>query len=538
MASLTLRFWPFPENHEVELVWFGSPFIDYKGNWRIRVAFRTALMVLKIVSYPWGTLPYLRIGQRYTNGKCDQIKPLSGSTYKLSVSNLSQGVIVNGFRLPKRLIDFGKNPELGLQKVIQFQLDNLIYCIPVIEFIRAIFINSRNLAIYLIQPHGLDLLVDNSDIVGKTLHFDMSLRVPVKLATESNARHLSWIYMDARIRSMWDSVYQLMFSQAIKFSPQNPNVVFKKGVPLNVILSAIGPIELYVRGEQFIDYILVKEIIGFNGFKHPCEDILFWHPSKKHKVTHNGDKHVRVTPTEKNDDYILNDESDNAKEDIHQDVLETPPTFMRFSNSPIVTTRRRNVNRSNTGSDLIVSSGRGGKHIGASEEVSTQDSIVGGDTPPIDFQTLETISVTEAIGLETFFEMIQFLKQSLQVKIGMSILRIPSGKRFSVCSNGARRTCAVVQISNAISTTYIVEVARPDNWSISTLILRPIRQSSLRSIEHNIKLLLEGLVQKSGHWDQYVLNRCNGVNIEKVKHYQSDTLRDWTNRITNKLAEF
>lgn len=535
MAALTLRSWPFPEDHEAELVWFGSPFMDYKGNWRIRVAFRTASMNIKIVSYPWGTLPYLRIGQVYTNGEFDQIKPLSGSTYKLSINSLSQGVITNGFKLPKRLIDFGKNPELGLQRVIQFPIDRLTYCIPVIEFIRAMFINSKNLAIYLLQPHGLDLLVDKSDVSGKTLHFDMSLRVPNKLATESNARHLSWVYMDAGIRSMWDSVYQLMLGQAIKDSPQNPNVSLKKGIPLNVDLPAIGPIELYVRGEQFIDYILVKEIIGFNGFKHPHEDILFWHPSKKQRETNNDDKHVRLTPRANNDDYILNDESDNAKEDTNQDILETPPTFMRFSNSPVVKTRRQNVRRSNTGSDIIVTSGKGGKNSGAPEEVSTQDSMVGGDTPPIDFQTLETIPVAEAIGLESFFDMIQILKGTFPVKIGMSVLRIPAGKRFSVCPNGARRTCAVVQITNATSITYIVEVARPDDWSISTLILRPAQQSSLKTIEHNIKLLLEGLVQRGGHWDQYILKRCIDMSVEKVKHYQSDTNREWAYKLASKL---
>lgn len=452
----------------------------------------------------------------------------------MSVNSLSQGVITNGFKMPKRLIDFGKNPELGLQKIIQFQVGKLTYCIPVIELIRAMFINSRNLAIYMFQPHGLELLVERSEFNGNTLHFDLSLRVPVKLATENNARHLSWIYMDAEVRSMWDSVYQLMFSQAIKDSPNNPNVPLKKGIPLNVDLPEIGPIELYVRGEQFIDYILVKEIIGINGLAHPHENILFWHPSKKQQETINGDKQVRLTPRVNDDDYILNDNSDNAKEDINQDVLETPPTFMRFSNFPIVKTRKQNIRRSNMGSDIIVTSGRGGKNSGAPEEVSAQDSIVGGDTPPIDFQTLETIPVTEAIGLESFFEMIQILKQTFPAKISMSILRIPAGKRFSICPNGARRTCAIVQIRNALKTMYLVEVARPDNWSISTLILRSDYQSSIK-IENNIKLLLDGLFQKGGHWDQYVLDRSNDMNIEKIKHYRSDTTSDWAYRIASKV---
>lgn len=117
--------------------------------------------------------------------------------------------------------------------------------------------------------------------------------------------------------------------------------------------------------------------------------------------------------------------------------METPPTFMRFSNFPRVTARREDVKHSHTGNDVIVASGRGGKNSGGLEEVSTQDSMVGGDTPPIDFQTLETMPITEAIGLESFFEMIQILKHIFPGHIRMSVLRVPPGKRFSVCPNGS-----------------------------------------------------------------------------------------------------
>lgn len=534
MAAMKLKSWPFPENQEAELVWFGSPFMDYKGNWRIRVAFRTSASGIKVVSYPWGTLPYLRIGQIYSNGVYDQIRPMSGSAFQFTIDSLEQGTVTNSFKLPKRLIDFGKNPELGLQNIIQYQTSGPTYCIPVIELIRAMFINSRYLAYYLLQPHGLDLLVDNSHSQGRILHFDLSSRVPAKLATDNNARHLSWIHTDSRIRSLWDSVYQNMFSQAVKNSPYNPTATFKKGIPLEVNLPVIGPIQLHVRGVQFLDYVLVKEILAIGGFRHPSDKILFWHPSKKKREWSAGDKSVRIISGAKNKDYVLNDQRDNAKEDINQDVLETSPTIMRFINYPVIETRRLNVKHSNTGTEVIVSSGRGGKHAGT-KEVSTQDTMVGGDTPPIDFQTLETISVNEAMGLEPFFQMMEILKKSFPVSVKMSVIRVPPGKRFSVCMNGARRTCAVVQVAYGNSTFYVVEVARPDDWSISTLILRPSDQITFREVEQNIKQLLDGLVRKGGHWDQNVLSQCSGMNIEKLKHYQSDTIRDWAFRLAGKF---
>jgi hypothetical protein len=131
--------------------------------------------------------------------------------------------------------------------------------------------------------------------------------------------------------------------------------------------------------------------------------------------------------------------------------------------------------------------------------------------------------------------MIEILKKSFPVSLRMSVVRVPPGKRFSVCPNGTRRTCAIVQVAYSSLTSYIVEVARPDGWAISTLILRPINQFEYRGVEQNIKLLLNGLVHKGGHWDQNVLNQCSSMNIEKLKHYQSDTINDWAFRVLGKL---
>lgn len=78
-------------------------------------------------------------------------------------------------------------------------------------------------------------------------------------------------------------------------------------------------------------------------------------------------------------------------------------------------------------------------------------------------------------------------------------------------------------------------MTRPDNLSISTLILKPNQDLSLKKTELKIKLLLEGLVEKDGHWDQYVLDRYSGMEIEKVKHYRSDNSENWSYCLLTKL---
>lgn len=224
----------------------------------------------------------------------------------------------------------------------------------------------------------------------------------------------------------------------------NPSITLRRGISLSVELPPTGPIEMTVRGEKFLNIVLVKEIIGFAGFTHPANEIEFWHHSKQRQESVFGEKLLRITSRSKNDDIIINDESKNAKEDTNQDVLEAPPTYMKFINYPVVRTRKKSVRQTNTGNDVIVNSGKGGKSLGDAKEVSVQDSIVGGDMPPVDFQTLEMVSITEAIGLEDFFKMISLLKETMSYSFRMSVVRVPPGKRFSICLNGTRQTCAIV----------------------------------------------------------------------------------------------
>lgn len=169
-------------NEDVELLWFGSPYTDYKGDWRVRVGFRRISGEIRVLSHSWGRLPLLRIGKIYTNGVLNQVRPMSGSSYTVTIPALNNGKVVNGFQVPKRLIDFGKNPELGTQKIVQYAIGDITLCIPALELIRAMFINSRLLAYSLLQPHGLEQLIDNSHLNKNILHFHLGSRVPNTMA--------------------------------------------------------------------------------------------------------------------------------------------------------------------------------------------------------------------------------------------------------------------------------------------------------------------------------------------------------------------
>ncbi|MBP2002386.1 hypothetical protein J2Z69_003459 [Paenibacillus shirakamiensis] len=99
-----------------------------------------------------------------------------------------------------------------------------------------------------------------------------------------------------------------------------------------------------------------------------------------------------------------------------------------------------------------------------------EDTAVGGDVPPIEFESLVAVPMSEDIGLEDFFRVIRKLIDDYGLNIKMSVFQLPLGKRYSLCENGIRRACAVVKVTTAVSNKYILEMARPDGWSISTLI--------------------------------------------------------------------
>lgn len=533
---MKLRPWPFSSQEVVELCWFGSPFTDTSGKWRIQVAFRKQDGSIKMVSYPWGTFPVLRLGQVYRDGVFHSATLAKGHPETIQLPDVRQGQVVIGFDLPSSLMFFQKRPELGLQRVVKYTIEGTEYFIPVMEWIRSLFVKNRTLAYYLLQPNGIDLLVDNVVHQNGALLIDLNRRLPEKLARPNEVLHLAWILTAQGARVSWDSVYSHLFRKAVAKGGKHPLVHFQYGLPLDLDLPPIGPCELTIRCIRSKNQVLVLEVLGITNMQVPLRKIVYSHPALKKQVSVSGDKKIIPTNKSKDNDYELNPKSENAKEDVHQDVMELPATVFGFVQKPKIEVDRKDVQSVHAGGDTFIP-GRGGKQVGSSQIISTEDSIVGGDTPPLEFSSLQAIPVYENIGLEDFFCVVNMLVEMYQVKVHMSVFQLPPGRRFSVCGNGIRRTCAIVQVNMGVKQKYILEIARPDGWSISTLILTPKRHLFASTIEYHFKELLEGLVNKSGHWDQEVLNRSVDVDIQKMKHYQKDTIERYLYRLWLKIME-
>ena len=119
MKTLKLRPWPFKKDEEVELYWICSPFYKPQIGWFVKVAFKRNNEI-KLIEFPWGTLPYLRTGQKYKDGFPSE-KGKKGFVGEIYIEN-GKFDICTSFDMPYNLYYFYKNYECGSQKLCRFKV--------------------------------------------------------------------------------------------------------------------------------------------------------------------------------------------------------------------------------------------------------------------------------------------------------------------------------------------------------------------------------------------------------------------------------
>lgn len=180
----------------------------------------------------------------------------------------------------------------------------------------------------------------------------------------------------------------------------------------------------------------------------------------------------------------------------------------------------------NQGDEYISNSDRGG---GIKQTVAGLDeSIFGGKITPIEFKSMEIADTHMNYGLEQFIAMIKYLvSNNNHLSVSINFVYLPLGRKFSYLLDGRRRVCAIVKVNNGLKESFILEVAVPDNRSLSTLIV-PSSGSAYRN-EIHIQELLTKLVFNSGSWGHSFLKN---QQHNKVRH-SNETTRNWAQRIRN-----
>lgn len=524
MASIKLKPWPF-EDRIVKLHWFGHVRLTLANRWRITVAFEDQQKIT-LVQYPIGLLPVLRIGQYYKNGQA-LISQKAGTINIAHVKDLSDGCTANSLDVCRRFNYYlYGNAELINQNVWCFQSDGTHYYIPHIELVRALFTKNKVLANALLRPNGLFYLLECYHSDDQHAVFDFSREIPASIIGDDFVQHFSWLYLVPEIRNAFESVQTNVYVQA---TVSNYGLAYDQAVELTIpkLLNS----DWTFRGKRFGQHVLIYELLAFTGAELPVDRIYYSHPSIKRRVYTDNPKKKRVSFQAKEQTFeIDNKDKNQAREDTHQPVVVSEATQMTFIHNPEIRRIAKYEQQINQGDSYTSKQGKGGATFTVA---SVDESIAGGNIQPVEFKTLEVTYERDGFGLEDFYKMIKCLEEMHpELRLSMNLVNLPTGRKFSWLPDGRRRVCALVRVDRAgRRAAYILEIARPDRRSLSTLIVQFAEVENREDEEKAIHGLLLSLVLNSGNWPT---ERLQEVRHTKLRHTDTSPSR-WAKRVYGKL---
>jgi len=522
VASVKLRPWPFGDR-VVKLHWFGHVRLTKNNKWRITAAFEDRQNI-ELIQYPIGLLPILKIGQYYLKGQA-LISQASGSIDTAYVNDLSDGYTENSLDVCRRFNYYlYGNAELIKQNVWCLQSHGTHFYIPHIELVRALFAKNKVLANALLRPNGLVYLLDHDHINKRQAMLDFSRESPASVVNDDFVQHFSWIYLVPEIRNSFESVQTNVYAQSIA---SNYGLAYGHAVELAVpkLLNS----EWTFRGKRFDNQVLIYELLSFSAAELPVDRIDYSHQSIKRRVYSNNPKKKRISMQGKERTFEIDSEDENqAREDTHQPVVESEATQMIFTNNPEINRIAKYEQQINQGDSYTSNQGRGGAAFIAA---SVDESIAGGSIQAIEFKTLEITYERDGFELEDFYEMIKCLEEiHPKLRLSMNLVNLPLGRKFSWLPDGRRRVCAIVCVDRGRRTAYILEVARPDQRSLSTLIIQFPEAENREQEEKAIHELLLKLVLNSGNWPTKWLRN---INHAKLRHTSTEP-NHWAERVREK----
>lgn len=536
---IILNPWRFRKNEEVELYWLCSPYYNDEHNWMVKAVFKRNDGSLKEIEYPWGNLQLLRYGCMYKNGrKLDDVK--SCITQEVFVPETYIYEILNAFKMPKRLYSMYENYEYGNQKVCHFYVKGMNYYIPCIEIVRSLLTPSKTLTNYIMRPHGLDMLIDNTEVIGNTLYINFNSDYPSRMVNDESVYHFIWLKYNKLANNTWNSVYNDIFKTAAGASSIEPIANMKKGTFLEVKPPINKDCRWVFSGIANGNSTLILELLGIQGLDMPPYDKVFYsHPSlfNPEPVDEPKTRRNAVKEREKPDEYELDDSEESSAKDTDQVAIDVPATMFGFNRKPKMIKNRKRTQKLRTGDTDEERLGIGEKMVGEENLVTTQDWALDGEIQPIEFKALEVVKEDPKRGLEKFFKVVGYIENHYRsFGLALTVVYLPFMNTFSVCPDGYRRTCAIVKVSHeGQAPCYIIEIGRPDDWSVSTLFIRPIDTLDIEAFEIIFKDILNQLVENNGHWDHDFLQQFISFNYDIAKHTSAQTIARWGERLVEKI---
>lgn len=498
------------------------------------------------MEYPWGTLPLLRMERFYVDGypidNDPRFRPRS-----VSINNFRNGTLCKASDIPRNLYDFFDGGEFSVDRVWKFWSNRIFYYVPCIELLRAFLTPSKTLANLILKPNGLDFLIVEEQVYENLLYLSLSGDLPRSLVNTATVAHLAWLRHSLTARVCWESVYKGVFAKAIAASPRQPAFMLTTGIPLEVKPPIEKSCELHFNGITFKQDCLMLEILGAKQLDSlPFKKIVYTHPSLKiHKAVKGVRRTRRKVMKNPKGDYELDPHHRPTRINVNQSLADMTTTSFEFVRLPkferFATKEAIIHDGSIEGGPASPSTGTKTRLLKQGTTVSTDESYYGGEIQPIDFLGIDLGATANVAGLTEFIGAVQHIMSSyVEPHLRYTVVEIPGNTSFCRVGTGSKRSCAMVEVTQPnVVPCYILEVARPDGWSISTLFIRLLPEFYLEQfIGVFTKKFLRELVKRDGHWNIEKLESDQTLRIGRLKHAQEQTTHYWSHRIMDKLAEF
>lgn len=538
MSRLKIRAWSFKEDEEVELYWHGIPFQNSEGLWMLKCLFKRSDGSFKEQITPFGTLPYLRIGQSYINGDFSN-RPGKGSLYEIKLPRFVKFDYCKAFNFPKSLYSFDIQPApaYGNLLLCRFEVGGNFYYIPCTEIVRSILAPYKMLVNQILRPKGLECFIESYTESRGSLSVNLSEEYDRKLLNDDALSYFIWLRFNKQALRSWNSVYKNIMLDASKKS-YDIGLKLRKGVPIRVMPAHSGVSTWTFRGLQYKNHCLILELLHRSDLEIPFYVVECFHPKLERLEADEKPRYVK-DPTKKpldNENIELDTTGDASERHTNNNIIEQPPVMFSFKNKPKIYRKSNKKRKVHTGDIIVIGTG---KYVENKNVGTTQDWVLGGSIPQIEFEGLKMVDMSICKGLEEFVRLVAHLQVNYKnLNLSYCFIPLPPLKGFSYYEDGSIRSCAVVQISRDDHIPcYLFEISRADDWSISTLVVKPIKAEFSGALEFDsfTQRLLIDLVNNNGHWDREFFRKENNYVYETAKHISGQPIIRWAERIYEKL---
>ena len=523
---------------DLELRWLNGIFSDFKRGLRIKALFHKSSDGTTFpTDLPFAMLPFLMPGLVVSNGEVLTARK-TGRHHQVVLADLSDADdLPVREAIPRSLYNLGGHTG-GDQRILRYQTGDRTVFIPANELIRFLFLHSKVLAEALLRPSGLlDLAVTPSPGLCAQARIDFTERISRRLLMPDFVREFAWISIHPDGRQAWDSVRRRSKDQRfLAFDPP----------PLHNC-------QLEFRGVEWNRRWLVLEILNLSGRVLPASTILWSHPAECDRINEiidgGGDGSDdnppgEARPNQRSENVVDTDEE--SRPNINKDLYLLGGKRGCFDNRAEVVKLLRSRQNPAPSSDSH-SEGNGKRRRTRSNQsypvnqdvppvvvkqfVSAGDPALSGGLQPVDFTTLDEAAPEPTRQLGLLEEILLRIEDSQSdLTLTRRWLFLKPGKAVSF-NKQRRRTCLVaVFTSPSLPPRVVLDVDHGDLQGLAGLLLRYHAAYPLAMTDAHVKILLDALVDRHGHWSHEAAAKMQ----QFVKIKRLPRLARMTGRIADK----